>query len=210
MAYTTPSTAVTGGTLTTALWNTNVRDNVSYVYGWGTTLAGASGTLVNVTSTQGSVVSTQGSVASTQGSVVSLQTTVANAQGSVNTLAGSVNLIAGSVNAVSAAAQTIGTAISSAATAGSVYTLGTTDVGKILLCYGTASGTVQIPLNATQPFSIGQKVDLAQMGTGTVTVTIASGGTLDYTPSNVLRTKYSAASVVKMNTNEWLLIGDLA
>ena len=77
------------------------------------------------------------------------------------------------------------------------------------MCAGTASGTVQIPLNATQPFSVGQKIDIAQMGTGTVTVTIASGGTLDSTPSAILRTKYSAASVVKINTNEWLLMGDL-
>ena len=47
------------------------------------------------------------------------------------------------------------------------------------------------------------------MGRATVTVTIASGGTLDSTPSAILRTKYSAAAVVKINTNEWLLMGDL-
>jgi hypothetical protein len=105
--------------------------------------------------------------------------------------------------------QPIGTAIGTAATAGSVYILGTADVGKLLICAGTASGTVQIPLNASQPFAIGQKVDLAQMGTGTVTVTIASGGTLNSTPSAILRTQYSAASVVKINTNQWLLMGDL-
>lgn len=105
--------------------------------------------------------------------------------------------------------QPIGTAIGTAATAGTVYTLGTSDVGKLLMCAGTASGTVQIPLNSSQAFSIGQKVDLAQLGTGTVTVIGTAGVTLRSTPSAILRTQYSAASVIKINTDEWLLIGDL-
>lgn len=105
--------------------------------------------------------------------------------------------------------QPIGTAITSAATAGSVYTLVTTDSGKLLMCAGTASGTVQIPLNSSQAFVVGQKVDLVQMGTGTVTVGTASGVTLRSTPSAVLRTQYSAASVIKIGTDEWLLMGDL-
>lgn len=105
--------------------------------------------------------------------------------------------------------QPVGTAISDSATAGSVYTLGTSDVGKLLMCAGTASGTVQIPLNSSQAFAIGQKVDLAQLGTGTVTVVGTAGVDLRSTPSAILRTQYSAASVVKINTDEWLLIGDL-
>lgn len=109
--------------------------------------------------------------------------------------------------------QPIGTAIGTAATAGSVYTLVTSDTGKLLMCAGTASGTVQIPLNSSQAFAVGQKVDLVQMGTGTVTIVATSGTTgtvtLLSTPSAILRTQYSAASVVKIGTNEWLLMGDL-
>ena len=131
------------------------------------------------TATQGSVAATQGSVAATQGSVINV------------------------VN------QPIGTAIETAATAGSVYTLGTADSGKLLMCAGTASGTVQIPTNSSQAFAIGQKVDLAQLGTGTVTVVGTAGVTLRSTPSAILRTQYSAASVVKIGTDEWLLMGDL-
>ena len=138
------------------------------------------------TATQGSVAATQGSVAATQGSV-------AATQGSV-------------INVVN---QPIGTAIETAATAGSVYTLGTADSGKLLMCAGTASGTVQIPTNSSQAFAIGQKVDLAQLGTGTVTVVGTAGVTLRSTPSAILRTQYSAASVVKIGTDEWLLMGDL-
>jgi hypothetical protein len=142
MSYTTPSTATTGGTLTTVIWNTQVKDNLNFFY----------------------------------------NTTVL---------------------------QPIGTAIGTAATAGSVYTLGTADSGKLLMCSGTASGTVQIPLNSSQAFATGQKVDLVQMGTGTVTVGTASGVTLRSTPSAILRTQYSAASVIKIGTDEWLLMGDL-
>lgn len=120
---------------------------------------------------------------------------------------GSVTATQGSVTNI--VTQPIGTAIGTAATAGSTYVLTTADSGRLLMCAGTASGTVQVPLNSTQPFAVGQKVDLVQMGTGLVTVTIASGGTLDSTPSAILRTKYSAASVVKINTDEWLLMGDL-
>jgi hypothetical protein len=36
MAYTTPATAVTGTKMTPEFWNTNVKDNVSYIYSEGT------------------------------------------------------------------------------------------------------------------------------------------------------------------------------
>ena len=132
------------------------------------------------TATQGSVTATQGSVTSTQGSVTT---------------------------------QTIGTAITSAATAGSIYPVTTADTNKLLICASTASGTISIPNNATQGFAIGQKIDLAQMGTGTVTVvgTVVGGTTVNVrsTPSAIIRTQYSAASVIKIGTDEWLLMGDL-
>lgn len=178
MSYTTPSTATTGGTLTTVIWNTQVKDNLNYLRDYGTALAGTAGTAWSVTA-----------IAGTAGTAVNLTAT----QGSVT------NLVT----------QPIGTAIGTAATAGSVYTLGTADSGKLLMCSGTASGTVQIPLNSSQAFATGQKVDLVQMGTGTVTVVGTAGVTLRSTPSAILRTQYSAASVVKINTNEWILMGDL-
>jgi hypothetical protein len=129
----------------------------------------------------------------TQGSVVAIDASLGSALGTVTNI----------VN------QLIGTAITTAATAGSVYTLVTSDSGKLLMCAGTASGTVQIPINSSQAFAVGQKVDLVQMGTGTVTVVGTAGVTLRSTPSAILRTQYSAASVIKIGTNEWLLMGDL-
>ena len=120
---------------------------------------------------------------------------------------------AGTATQGSVTTQTIGTAITSAATAGSIYPVTTADTNKLLICASTASGTISIPNNATQGFAIGQKIDLAQMGTGTVTVvgTVVGGTTVNVrsTPSAILRTQYSAASVIKIGTDEWLLMGDL-
>lgn len=176
MSYTTPSTAVTGGTLTTTMWNAQLRDNLNYLRTYGTALAGTAGNLVNITATQGSVDATQGSVTATQGSVASINFFFT---------------------------QPVGTALGSASTA---YTLGTADASKILLCQGTASGTVNIPVNE---FQIGQKVDFVQTGIGTVTFSGTSGVTLRYTPSNKLRTQNSVGSILKIGINEWLLMGDL-
>ena len=193
MAYTTPSTAITGGTLTTDMWNTQVRDNFNYLRAYGTALAGTAGTAINVTTLAGTVTA----LAGTAGTAVNVTAT----QGSVAATQGSV------INIVN---QPLGTAIGTAATAGSVYSLVTSDAGKLLFCSGTASGTVAIPISSSQNFAIGQKVDLVQMGTGTVTVVAGTSGvTLRSTPSAVLRTQYSAASVVKIGSDEWLLMGDL-
>lgn len=185
MTYTAPTSATALGTLTVTQYNTQVKGNIEHLYAYGTALAGTAGTAWSVTAIAGTagtavnLTATQGSVALTQGSVVNI------------------------IN------QPIGTAIGTAATAGSVYTLITTDSGKLLMCAGTASGTVQVPANASQPFAVGQKVDLAQLGTGTVTVVGTAGVTLRSTPSAILRTQYSAASIIKINTDEWLLMGDL-
>lgn len=205
MSYTTPSTAVTGGTLTTTMWNNQVRDNLNYLKDYNTALAGTAGTAINVTTIAGTAWDSV-NLTATQGSVVSLA-------GTVNILAGSagtaVNITATQGSVVNIVNQPIGTAITSSATPGSTYTLVPSDSGKLLICAGTASGNVKIPDNATAPFAVGQKVDLVQMGTGTVTVGTASGVTLRSTPSAILRTQYSAASVIKIGTDEWLLMGDL-
>lgn len=192
MSYTTPSTAVTGGTLTTNIWNTQVRDNLNFLRSYGTALAGTAGTAWSVTTLAGAA-----------GTAVNLTAT----QGSVATNTAAIGSVSGTVTNITN--QPIGTAISSTATAGSVYNLITTDSGGLLMCAGTASGTVRIPTNASQPFATGQKVDLAQLGTGTVTVIGTAGVTLRSTPSAILRTQYSAASVIKIGTDEWLLMGDL-
>jgi hypothetical protein len=90
------------------------------------------------------------------------------------------------------------------------YTLDTADAGYLLKCTSGSSTQILIPTNAAEAFSIGQRVDILQHGAGQVTVAPDTGVTLRATPTGKLRAQYSTASVVKIGTDEWLLVGDLA
>ena len=190
MSYTTPSTAVTGGTLTTNIWNTEVRDNLNFLRSYGTALAGTAGTAWNVTT-----------LAGTAGTAVNLTAT----QGSVVALSGSVTNIF---------TQPIGTVT----TSGTTYTIVNSDKNKLLISNATNAGTVIIPadtLTSGGSFSNGQSLTIAQMGTGQITINgmasaVANGTTtVRSTPSSTIRAQYSVVTLVKIASNEWLLVGDL-
>ena len=68
-----------------------------------------------------------------------------------------------------------------------------------------------IPLNSSQPFPVGARIDMAQVGTGKITVSADPAATLYATPSKTLRAQGSVASVTKIIAPDtWLLFGDLA
>jgi len=83
--------------------------------------------------------------------------------------------------------------------------LSSTDPGKLL--FNTAACTLTV--TGSTGFSIGQRVDLARMNSGTFTVAQGSGATLVGTPAFTLRTQYSAASIICTSANTYLLVGDL-
>jgi hypothetical protein len=91
------------------------------------------------------------------------------------------------------------------------YTLALADAGRIVVCSG-ASGTaaaITVPLDSSVAFALTTHVDLARRGPGSVSVTGATGVTV-HGIGTTLRAVNSAASLVKLGTNEWLLAGDLA
>jgi hypothetical protein len=90
------------------------------------------------------------------------------------------------------------------------YTLVLGDAGKLIRCTKATAMTILIPTNATQAYSIGQRVDIMQYGAGQVTVSGDTGVTLRSTPTNKLRATYSTASIIKIGTDEWVLAGDVA
>lgn len=98
-------------------------------------------------------------------------------------------------------AQTIKT-ISTAA-----YTLLAADAGSALIFTSNIPVTVTVPSTG---LGVGAYLDIIQVGTGQVTVTNASGVTLNATPGFKLRTRYSAASLLQYATNAWVFSGDLA
>ena len=90
------------------------------------------------------------------------------------------------------------------------YTLILSDAGKLINCTKASSMSIIVPTNAAEGFSIGQRVDILQYGAGQVTVSGDTGVTVRATPTNKLRATYSTASIIKIGTNEWVLVGDLS
>ena len=92
---------------------------------------------------------------------------------------------------------------------GTTYTLVLTDNGRLVTLDNAAAITVTVPLNSSVAFATGAIVNLQQIGAGQVTVAGAGGVTLNGTGTKT-RAQWSAASLVKTDTNTWTLIGDIA
>jgi hypothetical protein len=68
-----------------------------------------------------------------------------------------------------------------------------------------------VPTNATVPFAIGTQITITQAGAGQVTVAGAVGVTVNSSDNFLkLRVQWSAATLIKTNTNSWILIGDIS
>lgn len=90
------------------------------------------------------------------------------------------------------------------------YTLVLGDAGRIVVCSGATGSAIRltVPPNADAAFEETTHVDLARVAGATVLVTGATGVTINAV-GQTLRAIHSAASLVKLGTNEWLLAGDL-
>lgn len=89
------------------------------------------------------------------------------------------------------------------------------DLRNKLVTYSNAAAiAVSIPLNSSVAFPIGTSINIAQTGAGQVTisgisgVTVRSTGATATTPKT--RAQYSAITCVKIATDEWLCLGDIA
>ena len=98
---------------------------------------------------------------------------------------------------------------------GTTYTLVLTDNrNKLITANNSSAQTYTIPLNSSVAFPTGSVINIIQIGTGQVTiqgasgVTVASTGAVSTAPK--LRVRYSAASLIKVGTDSWYVIGDIA
>jgi len=82
------------------------------------------------------------------------------------------------------------------------------DLGK-LVTLDNAANPLNVTINSSLGLTTGQRIDFAQLGTGQV-VFVASGVTLNATPGFKLRARYSAATLVCLSSNNYILIGDLS
>ncbi len=90
------------------------------------------------------------------------------------------------------------------------YTIALADSGKTITVNSGSTVTITVPANATVPFAIGTKIDFIGLGSGTVQFGPASNVTINSKNSWVkIGSQYSGATIIKIDTNTWVLIGDL-
>jgi hypothetical protein len=93
---------------------------------------------------------------------------------------------------------------------GTIYTLVAGDAGDLVTLTNAAAITLTVPTNATVAFAIGTQITITQSGAGTVTVAGAVGVTINSADGDLkLRSQWSAATLIKIDTNSWILIGDI-
>ena len=94
---------------------------------------------------------------------------------------------------------------------GTTYTLVAGDAGQLVTLSNASAITLTVPTNASIPFAIGTQITITQANSGQVTVAGAVGVTINAADSFLkLRTQWSAATLIKIDTNSWILIGDIS
>jgi hypothetical protein len=87
------------------------------------------------------------------------------------------------------------------------YTLQLTDKNSFIKMNSTTDVTVTIPTNASVAFPIGTKIAIMKYGTGDVTIVGATGVTLrDPNSQATITTQYDVRVIVKIGTNEWVVV----
>jgi hypothetical protein len=94
---------------------------------------------------------------------------------------------------------------------GTTYTLVLADAHKLVTQSNASGVTTTVPPNSSVAFEIGDQVNLLQLGAGQVTVAAGSGVTIRSQGSKLkLNGQYATATLVKIGTDEWVLLGNTA
>ena len=99
---------------------------------------------------------------------------------------------------------------------GTTYTFVLTDNGKLVTASNASAQTYSIPTNATAAFPTGTQINIIQIGAGQVTIQAASSGTTTVASTGAtaaspkLRVQYSSATCIKVATDTWYVVGDIA
>jgi hypothetical protein len=89
------------------------------------------------------------------------------------------------------------------------YTAILTDEGNVIEMDSASANSVTIPPNSSVAFRIGSSIDVFQKGTGQTSIVAGAGVTILNTPGLKFRDRYSMATLVKRDTNTWIVSGDL-
>ena len=93
---------------------------------------------------------------------------------------------------------------------GTTYTLVIDDDHKLVSCSNSSAITLTIPTNESVAFPVGTQILILQKGTGQVTISKATGVTVNsVNGANKTVAQYSMAGLIKLATDTWILFGDL-
>lgn len=120
-----------------------------------------------------------------------------------------INALSDTIQAPNVSGAPSGRYVGINAQTGTTYTLTLADEGKLITCSNTGAITVTIPLNSAVALPVGATIDVSAINTGMVTIAATGGVTFNPTPS-VTRARYSSLSLVKIATDTWLVVGDIA
>jgi hypothetical protein len=91
------------------------------------------------------------------------------------------------------------------------YTLVLGDADKLVEMNVGSANNLTVPLNSSVAFATGTQILLAQYGAGQTTIVATSGVTIRSNGGKLkLNAQYSGATLIKIDTNEWYLFGDIA
>lgn len=90
------------------------------------------------------------------------------------------------------------------------YTLALADADAYVRISSASTATLTVPANATVAFPVGAKVYVRQAGAGTLTIAAAGGVTLNTPTTLILSSQHATAALIKVATDAWDLMGDLA
>jgi hypothetical protein len=94
---------------------------------------------------------------------------------------------------------------------GTTYTLVLTDSAKFVTLSNASAITATVPPNSSVAFPTGTQVNLMQLGAGQVTVAAGAGVTLRSAGTLVKTSaQYAVATLLKIASDEWVLVGNLA
>lgn len=91
---------------------------------------------------------------------------------------------------------------------GGAYTALNSDIGKLVIM-NTISDS-DFTITTTTGLATGQRIDFANLSNVNVSFVAGSGVTIYSTPGLKFRARYSAASLICLFANAYLLIGDLS
>jgi len=121
----------------------------------------------------------------------------------------SVSIVGGTVQASAALALNAQT--------GTTYTFVLTDADNKLVTASNASAqTYSIPTNANVAYAIGSQINIIAIGAGQVTINAVTSGTTTVLSNGAtaaspkLRVQYSSATLIKVATDTWYVIGDIS